>query len=275
MQSHTLQENELDPKTRTFYCQLMDILSKSQMPFLVGGGYAFDCYTRIARQTKDLDLFVRPNDCSRILEFLAQKGYRTEMTASHWLGKAFSSDGEDFVDLIFKSANGLSEVDDLWFEHAVEEEVLGMSVLICPVEEMLCSKAFVMARDRFDGPDVAHLLLAYSEQMDWSRLLYRFGDRWRVLLSHLILFGFIYPGERSRIPDWLMKELFQRLQQELDNAPPTEKLCQGTFLSPLQYQIDVEQWGYQDARLSPKGGMTTAEISDWTAHLKEEKEEKS
>jgi hypothetical protein len=72
-----------------------------------------------------------------------------------------------------------------------------------------------------------------------------------------------------------MKELFQRLQQELDSAPPTEKLCQGSLLSPLQYQIDVEQWGYQDARLSPKGGMTTAEISDWTAHLKEEKEEKS
>jgi len=28
----------------------------------------------------------------------------------------------------------------------------------------------------------------------------RFGDAWPVLLSHLILFGFIYPGERGRVP---------------------------------------------------------------------------
>lgn len=85
--------------------------------------------------------------------------------------------------------------------------------------------------------------------------------------NQLILFGFIYPGERSRIPNWVMIELFQRLQQELDSNPPTTKLCQGTFLSPLQYQTDVEQWGYQDARLSPQGSMTAAEISQWTAHL--------
>ena len=43
-------------------------------------------------------------------------------------------------------------------------------------------------------------------------------------------------------------------------ATREEKLCQGTLLSPLQYEIDVELWGYQDARLSPKGSMT--------AHLK-------
>jgi hypothetical protein len=30
---------------------------------------------------------------------------------------------------------------------------------------------------------------------DWSRLLHRMGPNWRVLLSHLVQFGFIYPGE--------------------------------------------------------------------------------
>jgi hypothetical protein len=261
-----MQSHELEFQTRTFYCQLLDVLSKSQIPFLVGGGYAFERYTGIARQTKDLDLFVRPNDCQPILEILSQQGYHTEMTASQWLGKA--SCGEDFVDFIFNSANGLSEVDDLWFERAVEEEVLGMAVRLCPPEEMICSKAFVMARDRFDGPDVAHLLRACSERLDWSHLLYRFGSHWRVFFSHLILFGFIYPGERSRIPNWVMDELFQRLQDEANATPSAEKLCQGTLLSPLQYQIDVEQWGYRDARLRPTGSMTAAEISQWTEHLK-------
>lgn len=270
MQLHILNQNHLDPQTRAFYCRSLDILTKSQVPFLVGGGYAFERYTRIARQTKDLDIFARPSDCSRILEVFSEHGYRTEITASHWLAKAFC--GEDFVDIIFNSANGIGEVDDHWFDHAVDEDVLGMPVRICPAEEMIWSKAFVMARDRFDGPDVAHLLLTCSDRLDWSHLLQRFGSQWRVLFSHLILFGFIYPGERSRIPSWLMDELAQRLQQEENSTPPPEKLCQGGLLSPLQYQIDVEQWGYQDVRLTPIGNMTAKEISQWTEHLNNEKD---
>ena len=266
MQTQVFNQVELDPQTRAFYCQLMDVLSKSQIPFLVGGGYAFERYTEIARHTKDLDLFVRPNDCLPALELLSKNGYDTELALSHWLGKVCC--GDDFVDLIFNSANGMGEVDDRWFEYAIEDEVLGMPVLLCPPEEIICSKAFVMARDRFDGPDVAHLIRACSDRLDWPRLLERFGSHWRVLLSHVILFGFIYPGERSHIPDWVMDELFQRLQDERSSTPPDTKLCQGTLLSPLQYQVDVDQWGYQDARLSPKGNMTAAQISQWTEHLK-------
>ncbi len=264
MQLHALHQDELDPQIRDFYCRSLNILLEYQIPFLLGGAYAFERYTGIARHTKDLDLFVRPKDCSRALEILAQKnGCSTEMTAPHWLGKAYC--GENFVDLIFNSANGVSEVDDLWFEHAVEEEVLGIPVKIIPAEEMICSKAFVMARDRFDGADIAHLLRACSENMDWPRLLQRFGEHWRVLFSHLILFGYIYPGERSIIPSWVIEELSQRFQQEVNSTPPATKLCRGTLLSPLQYQIDLEEWGYQDARL--RENMTTEEISLWTDHL--------
>jgi hypothetical protein len=265
MQSHVLKQDELDPQSRTFYCRSLDILTKSQIPFLIGGAYAFERYTGIARHTKDLDIFVRPDDCPRILEVFSKAGYYTEMTVPHWLAKAFCD--ENFVDIIFKNANGLGAVDDRWFEHAIEEEVLGMPVRICPAEEMICSKAFVMARDRFDGADVAHLLRACSERLDWSRLLQRFGNHWRVLFSHLILFGFIYPGERSRIPSWVMEELSQRLQQEINSAAGAEPLCQGTLLAPLQYQIDIEQWGYEDVRLAPRGNMTETEIYQWTAHV--------
>src|SRR3712207_1672753 len=127
MQSNVLDQNELAPQTRAFYCEVLNILSNSQIPFLIGGGFAFSRYTGIARQTKDLDLFVRPDDCPHILEVLSQNGYRTELTASQWLGKAFC--GEDFVDIIFNSANGVSEVDELWFEHAVEDQIDRKSVV--------------------------------------------------------------------------------------------------------------------------------------------------
>ncbi|MBW4494077.1 MAG: nucleotidyltransferase family protein [Oscillatoria princeps RMCB-10] len=267
MQNHVPVQAKLDPNVRAFYCQALTVASEAQIPFLLGGAYAFERYTGIARPTKDLDLFVRPGDCQRILEVCRKAGYSTEIPAPHWLAKVFF--GEDFVDIIFRSANGESEVDDLWFEHAVEAEVMGVPVLLCPPEEMLWSKAFVMARDRFDGADVAHLLRACSERLDWLRLLDRFGSHWRVLLSQLILFGFIYPAERGRIPDRILRELLRRLLEEMNAEPPTERLCQGTLLSPMQYRIDVESWEYKDARLPPNGNLTPEEIAQWSASLGE------
>lgn len=265
MQTYTSNQDEIAPKTRSFYCQALATLNEFGVPFLVGGGYAYECYTATARDAKDLDIFVRPSDCDRALAVLNQAGYRTELSFSHWLGKAFCD--QDFIDIIFKSGNGTGEVDDAWFENAVADEIFDIPVKLCPPEETICSKAFVMARDRYDGADVAHLIRACSERLDWTRLLDRFGPYWRVFLSHLILFGFVYPNERSRIPDWVMQELLHRLQAEMTAAPPTDRICQGTLLSGLQYRMDTECWGYQDARISPQGNMTAEEVKQWTVHL--------
>lgn len=255
-------QDDLDPKTREFYEKVLTTLNAAGIPFLVGGTYAFSRYTGIARHTKDLDIFVRPGDRDRIFEVFAGMGCTTDLSFPHWLGKILC--GEDFVDVIFNAANGDYEVDDTWFDRAVEEEVFGIPVKICSPEEIIRSKAFIMERERWDGADVAHVFLGCSDRIDWSYLLERFGDRWRVLLSHLILFGFIYPAERERIPDWVMQELLHRLQGEMNSPPPKEQLCQGTLLSRAQYLIDVEHWGYEDARLHPRGNMTEEEIEQWT-----------
>src|SRR5437899_2577696 len=82
----------------------------------------------------------------------------------------------------------------------VADEVLGVPVRLCPAEEIIWSKAFIMERERYDGNDVAHLLRARGCALDWDRLLRRFDGHWRVLLSHIVLFGFIYPAERAAIP---------------------------------------------------------------------------
>lgn len=259
---------QLDPQTREFYCQALGILNQAQLPFLIGGAYAFERYTGIARHTKDLDIFTRPPNVQSILDVFAKAGYQTEVAVSHWLAKAYC--GNNFVDIIFNSAHGCLPVSDSWFEHAIQDEVLGIPVQVCAPEEMIWSKGYVMARDRFDGADVAHLILAYGNQMDWTRLLTQFGNHWRVLFSHLVLFGFIYPGERSRVPKWVMHQLSQRLEQESDQPDISEKLCQGTLLAPLQYRTDVEQWNYKDARLQPRGNLTKADVNEWIDHLKQE-----
>jgi len=251
--------------TNAFYRRTLHVLSDAAVPFLVGGSHAFLEYTGIARNTKDFDLFLRREDLTRAMEALQGAGYRTELTFPHWLGKAWQHD--DFVDLVFSSGNGICTVDDLWFEHAVETQVLGMPVKIVPCEELVWQKTFVMERERFDGADVAHLLRHCAGLVNWDRLVRRFGPHWRVLLSHLILFGFIYPGERSLVPSSLIRELMARVQAELDVPTRDSKVCQGTLLSRGQYLVDIDEWGYEDARLVPRGAMTPEQIAVWTAAI--------
>lgn len=257
----------LAPETAAYYRSAMRVLREAGVPFLVGGAYAFQRYTGIVRHTKDFDLFVKQTDIDRALQAMEAAGYRTEITFPHWLAKAYCA-GEDYVDLIFRSGNGVSEVDDTWFERAVEEEVLGVATLISAPEEMIWTKAFIMERERYDGADVVHLLRGSADRINWQRLLYLFGPFWHVLFSHLILFGFIYPSERGRVPDEVIQELTRRLLEERNNPAPTSKVCFGTLLSRQQYLIDIEERGFEDARLAPRGEMTDQQIEQWTEGIK-------
>ncbi|MGN6757455.1 MAG: nucleotidyltransferase family protein [Thermomicrobiales bacterium] len=252
----------LDRRARACYRRAMTALNMAGAPYLVGGAYALEQYTGIARHTKDFDIFVHPASVQPTLAILAGAGFRTELTFRHWLGKAFR--GDDLVDVIFSSGNGIGVVDDEWFAHAAPAEVLGIPVLLCPPEEMIWQKAFIMEKERFDGADIAHLLRARAATLDWSRLLRRFDRHRRVLLVHLILFGYIYPAERDLIPAPVLAELLDDLQAERRTPPPTARLCQGTFLSLLQYLVDIERDGYQDARLA-HGYMSEADLAAWTA----------
>src|SRR5947207_4039872 len=216
-------QSSVETPSRAFYRQAMEVLRRGEVPFLVGGTFAFVHQAGIDRTTKDLDIFVRPADVHRLLEVCAAAGYEAELVFSHWLAKIKSPDG--FIDVIFSSGNGIAVVDDPWFEHATEQNVLGLTVLVAPAEESLWSKAFVMERERFDGADVAHIILAYGDRLDWSRLLERFGAHWRVLLAHLVLFGFIYPSARSRVPLAVMEELLGRLPSELPAPDAEEPVC--------------------------------------------------
>lgn len=253
---------EPDPDTLAFYRHVLESLNAANAPYLVGGAYAFNRYTGINRHTRDLDLFIRRNDYERIGEVLRAAGYESELTFPHWLGKVHACGV--YIDLIFSSGNGVAEVDDAWFEHADAAEVLGVTTRICPPEEMIWSKAFVMERERFDGADIAHLLHARGGQLDWPRLFQRFDAHWRILLTHLILFGFIYPGRRDQIPASVMDALIERLRQETHCAPPSRDICLGTLLSREQYLSDIGEQGLLDGRLIPFGNMTEQETSTWT-----------
>jgi hypothetical protein len=177
---------------------------------------------------------------------LARHGWRTERTDEVWLYKAFK--GEWYVDLIFSSGNGVAAVDDEWFQHAQEGRVFGQKVKIAPPEEMIWSKAFVLERERYDGADVNHLIRATGRSLDWARLLRRFEAHWEVLFSHLLLFRFAYPSERSVVPRWLMVDLIAREIQSVRDGDWEQRLCRGSLLSRVNYQVDLREWGYEDGR---------------------------
>ena len=85
--------------------------AEAGLPFLVGGAYAFARYTGIERFTKDFDVFVRVRrrraGCSARSD---ERASRIERPFPHWLAKAYR--GDDFLDLIYSSGNGVARVDE-------------------------------------------------------------------------------------------------------------------------------------------------------------------
>lgn len=257
----------IDDEASAFYSDALELIASAGIPFLVGGAFAYSRYAGIHRETKDLDLFILPSDMPRTLALFDRAGYRTELTFPHWLGKVHRH--PHFIDLIFSSGNGVTRVDEIWFERSIEHEVLGRRLRLCPPEEIIWSKAFIQERERFDGADVLHLIRAVGPTLDWEHLLTRFGEHWPVLLSHIVLFRFVYPNLRHLVPDWLVDDLIVRFA---DMQPETQSyICRGTLLSREQYLADLERFGYEDARVQPHGPLTPSEAEIWTAAIETRK----
>jgi hypothetical protein len=237
------------------------VLEEARIPCLMGGAYAFGVYTGIHRNTKDFDVFLRADDFERALKTLAGAGFESEKTFPHWLGKVKS--GELCIDLIYRAGNGLCEVDDSWFARARDGQAFGLPVKMCAPEELIWMKAFIMERERFDGADIAHLFDSCAEDIDWTHLVNRFGSHWQVLLSHLILFAYIFPSERGRIPPDMVDRLVQRWRDERSDSS-NGRLCRGTLLSREQYLPDIRERGFRDARLEGAERLAPEDIAHWT-----------
>jgi len=249
-----------------FYKSALLALRMEGIPFLVGGSFAFSHYTPIGRFTKDVDIFIEPENSEKVLRLFSGRA-RTERTHSHWLIKIISKTGL-YMDVIFNSGNGVCKVDRRWFDFSEPGKLLNVPVDFCPLEEMIWMKAYVMERDRFDGADISHLIYHCAHRIHWNRLLERFGSHWRVLLSHLVLFGFVYPDRRSQIPAFVMDTLLERLfREQFAQRITGQRICLGTLLSGIEYRHDLDEEGYMDPRLSPLGKMSSDQIEAWEKNL--------
>jgi hypothetical protein len=231
-------------EAHAFYREALGLLKESGTPFMLGGAFAMFHYTGIYRDTKDLDVFCTYDEYSKILTFFADKGYKTELTDIRWLAKVFK--GDYFIDIIFNSPNNICRVDATWYEHATRAEFMGHDLLLLPAEELIWCKSYVQNRERYDGADVNHVILKTGKDLDWKRLLERMHFHWHILLSHLLLFQFVYPADfPGIIPKWLFDDLINRAINQYKLPAMVEKVCLGPVIDQTQYGIDIKEWDYK------------------------------
>lgn len=236
---------QLFPSSGTaFYKEVLRELLDAHLPFLLGGGYAVAAYTGENRARKDLDIFTTPGEFFRLLSFLKRKKYTISIEDERWIGKVHSD--EHFVDVIFSSANGSVPVRPKWFEDVQHFELFGMSVPVVSPTELIWSKALIKDRQRYDGADVANLILKQHQQIDWHRLLSHMDAHWEVLFSLILDFRWIYPTARDHIPSWLLDELTQRLEQQRTLPLPQRRICRGRLFSRTDYRHVIDEWGFAD-----------------------------
>ena len=242
------------PEAEAFYRESLKELSALGVPFLLAGTYAVCAYTGISRPTKDLDVFCKAGDFPRILGHFRDKGFAIEVEDERWIGKVHH--GDQFFDVIFASSNATVVVNEHWFDSARQIEVFGSTVRIVAPTELIWSKAFIQSRYRYDGADIAHVILKQHHEIDWRRLLGYMDQYWEVLLMHLLNFRWIYPSERDHVPRWLLDELRERMDHQLAMPPPQVKACRGRMFSRVNYAVDVQQWGFAD--VAGDGDMRSA-----------------
>ena len=243
-QTYDASSFEPPPEAEAFYAESLRLLNESTVPFLLSGTYAVTAYTGIHRPTKDLDVFCKAGDFPKILAFFQSRGYRTDVEDERWIAKVWC--GAHFFDVIFAMSNGTAPITDDWFRDNPTIEVYGSRAKITPPTELLVSKMFIQDRYRYDGADVAHVILRAHDRIEWRRLLGYMEQYWEVLFTHLLNFRFIYPTERDMIPRELMEELSTRLKAQVGLPPARVKVCRGRLFSPRDYVTDITEWGFAD-----------------------------
>jgi hypothetical protein len=234
---------ELPAEQETLAREVLIALEREGIPFAVAGAFALLQHTGICRTTKDLDLFLTPENWSAALRYLESHGFQCEVCDPVWLAKVHRDNF--FVDLITGMSNAAISVEDSWIRHAQPGSVLGIQTRVLAPEELLVSKLFVTRRERFDGADIAHIIYGTAGNLDWGRILHLVGEHWEMLLWALILFRYVYPAKTQYVPAVLWQDLLGRFQK-LVLEPDGQGRFRGSLIDDNMFAIDVKEWGLDD-----------------------------
>jgi Uncharacterised nucleotidyltransferase len=138
---------------------------EAELPVLLAGSVAI--WARGGPETRhDLDFVVREQDAERALQVLEEAGMRPEKPPEEWLYKAW--DGDVLIDLIFRP-RGLV-VDDEVMARGEELHVLGITIPVMSIEDVLATKLLALHEHELDYTAVLRTARAVREQIDWRYL---------------------------------------------------------------------------------------------------------
>jgi hypothetical protein len=144
---------------------------EAEVPVLLAGSVAI--WARGGPETRhDLDFVMREEDAERALEVLADAGMRPEKPPEEWLYKAW--DGDILIDLIFRP-RGLV-VDDELIARGESLHVLGITIPVMSIEDVLATKLLALHEHELDYTAVLRTARSVREQIDWRYLRSRTRD---------------------------------------------------------------------------------------------------
>ena len=232
---------------RDVYKRALEALNAADIPFVVAGAYAIYEHTGLYRKTKDLDLFFEPAAVVPAGRALREEGFVTRLEDAHWLAKATM--GEYFIDLIYGMGNGVALIDEGWIRNSQPGILAACPVRIAPPEELVWHRLFISERHRHDMSDIVHLILRCGESLDWERLVERVGPNWPLLLSQILMFGYVYPGYRTNVPAWVPERLLALAREQVgQDEEDALEFTNGPLISRFSFSIDEREWGFTSTR---------------------------
>jgi predicted nucleotidyltransferase len=182
-------------------CQRLDA---SGVSYGLIGGVASSALGR-PRTTRDIDVFVRPDDAAFALEVLGDAGYETDRLDDKWIYKA--TKGDTVVDIIFSTRYGIY-LDREMSERIRTASFDGLSIRTIGVEDLIIMKAVscdeASPRHWYDA-----LGLVARSDLDWAYLYRRSLRAQRRVLSLLLYAQSI----DYFIPEPIIKSMLGRITQ--------------------------------------------------------------
>src|SRR5689334_13275122 len=129
-------ESLIPPEQYTLYACVLSQICGAEIPFALGGGLALGYYTGNLRRSKDLDIYVTPENKDRVVAILSRCGlddyFDVQEYDRGWIYRGHK-DGV-IIDVIWAMANRRTQVDDVWTSTGPKVNLCGQTFRVIPPE---------------------------------------------------------------------------------------------------------------------------------------------
>lgn len=234
----TTEDPELAERFNRVLTDSVDALEADGIHYVFIGGVASGGLGR-PRSTRDIDIFVRPEEAELALRALAKKGFKTENTDPTWLYKGFKE--EILVDIIFKSKGDIY-LDSEMYARSITASFHGKQLRLVAPEDLILIKAMAHSEATPGHWHDALALLSHAT-IDWDYLTRRSRRAPRRILSLLLY------AQSSDI--WIPVHVIDQIYKVIfGNAEPTRQAESNRgVIKPFQLRSTQKLEEYAIARL--------------------------